>query len=671
MKFLGTKNLHYSDLAEILFKNDSIAVDLSLDPLFLRDEKLTQLSLVDIQDRIKQMSANFSPEAHVKDYDLPLFNRAFLFLILVHLLRQKKLIRKCTVDLLAKVINKGYKLEEFISAPYNVLKLFYGECGVGNQLESLAEIRCLIQHEYEIIFKIVEKCYNYSLLLSNLNNLKELLVLNCVGFSLSLEQNSVSNDFLTLYSERKSLTRMISEVSELILSLTIGTKFNKSVPNQYYLAFVELVAACRSYLKLTVEFIAEELNLEESESSVNLKFNRDNAEKNFHSLNLLVQSLLSCILALNTNALQRIQGQKEFGSPAIGEHLLKIEKNIINWGSMPFVLIGSHPNKFGNSFLISFQLYPLLKELEELTSIESFIALNFLEGLHIKINPPAKEQPEEKKADEKASKKEVHGKKLQAGKGTLHLLGLYLDFLHKSFDVASDKIDKKLEIFKKNFFSLQNHEFLREVSELISAKNDERRKPKLPKGTRDFTPYQMALRKKAFKIITEVFLKHGAVEIDTPVFELKETLTGKYGEDSKLIYDLQDQGGELLSLRYDLTVPFARYLALKNITNIKRYHIAKVYRRDNPAMAKGRFREFYQCDFDIAGTYDTMLPDSEVIKVVDEILTNLGLGPFVIKVNNRKLLDAMVELSGAPKQKFKQICSSIDKLDKVSISFKN
>jgi len=92
----------------------------------------------------------------------------------------------------------------------------------------------------------------------------------------------------------------------------------------------------------------------------------------------------------------------------------------------------------------------------------------------------------------------------------------------------------------------------------------------------------MVVRREAFKIIKGIFLQHNAVEIDTPVFELKETLTGKYGEDSKLIYDLKDQGGEMLSLRYDLTVPFARFLALNNISNIKRFHIAKVYRRDQP-----------------------------------------------------------------------------------------
>jgi histidyl-tRNA synthetase len=87
-----------------------------------------------------------------------------------------------------------------------------------------------------------------------------------------------------------------------------------------------------------------------------------------------------------------------------------------------------------------------------------------------------------------------------------------------------------------------------------------------------------------------VFKRHGAVSIDTPVFELRETLMGKYGEDSKLIYDLADQGGELLSLRYDLTVPFARYVAVHAIGNIKRYHIGKVYRRDQPQMNRGRFR---------------------------------------------------------------------------------
>lgn len=103
----------------------------------------------------------------------------------------------------------------------------------------------------------------------------------------------------------------------------------------------------------------------------------------------------------------------------------------------------------------------------------------------------------------------------------------------------------------------------------------------------------MLIRQKVFNIIRGVFERHGAVEIDTPVFELKQTLMGKYGEESKLIYDLEDQGGQMLSLRYDLTVPFARYMFSNNIKEIKRFHIGKVYRRDQPTAKRGRFREFY------------------------------------------------------------------------------
>jgi histidyl-tRNA synthetase len=193
-----------------------------------------------------------------------------------------------------------------------------------------------------------------------------------------------------------------------------------------------------------------------------------------------------------------------------------------------------------------------------------------------------------------------------------------------------------------------------------------KRKPKIAKGARDFTPEQMRVREQAFSTIRAIFKRHGGVEIDTPVFELKEVLMGKYGEDSKLIYDLADQGGELLSLRYDLTVPFARFLAMNSVGNIKRYHMAKVYRRDNPQLAKGRYREFYQCDFDIAGAYNAMVPDAEVISIAAEILSALPIGDFLIKLNHRKLLDAVFELAGVPANQFRSICSAVDKLDKMT-----
>lgn len=189
---------------------------------------------------------------------------------------------------------------------------------------------------------------------------------------------------------------------------------------------------------------------------------------------------------------------------------------------------------------------------------------------------------------------------------------------------------------------------------------------KTPKGTRDWDGKHMVLREQIFDTIREVFKRHGGVTIDTPVFELKEILAGKYGEDSKLIYDLADQGGELCSLRYDLTVPFARFVAQKNIQQIKRYHIAKVYRRDQPAVSKGRMREFYQCDFDIAGAFDAMLPDAEIIKIVSEVFEALGWdGRYTIKTNHRKILDGIFQVCGVPEDKIRTISSAVDKLDKM------
>ncbi|XP_062986180.1 histidine--tRNA ligase, cytoplasmic-like [Elgaria multicarinata webbii] len=189
---------------------------------------------------------------------------------------------------------------------------------------------------------------------------------------------------------------------------------------------------------------------------------------------------------------------------------------------------------------------------------------------------------------------------------------------------------------------------------------------KTPKGTRDFSPKQMGIREKIFSTIISCFKRHGAVTIDTPVFERKELLMENFGEESKLVYDLTYQGGELLSLRYDLTVPFARYLAMNKITNFKRYHIGKVYRRDSPVMTRGRCREFCQCDFDIAGQYDPMIPDAECLKVMHEILSALQFGDFLIKINDRRILNGIFTVCGVPETKFENACSTLDKLDKMT-----
>ncbi|KAJ0970850.1 hypothetical protein J5N97_018809 [Dioscorea zingiberensis] len=268
------------------------------------------------------------------------------------------------------------------------------------------------------------------------------------------------------------------------------------------------------------------------------------------------------------------------------------------------------------------------------------------------------------KGDKKSEKK----KKKTLGKGTSTVRQLLKDRLSSEADASVPNVVKLAKwahdlaaSFDPKDFELDN--LLRKLKEIVES-NEIRRLPKIPKGTRDFGKEQMAIRERAFSIIVSVFKKHGAVALDTPVFELRETLMGKYGEDSKLIYDLADQGGELCSLRYDLTVPFARYLAMNNISALKRYQIAKVYRRDNPS--KGRYREFYQCDFDIAGQYDPMEPDFEVVRVLNELLNELSIGDYEIKLNHRKLLDGMLEICGVPSEKFRTVCSSIDKLDKQS-----
>ncbi|KIW05046.1 hypothetical protein, variant [Verruconis gallopava] len=188
---------------------------------------------------------------------------------------------------------------------------------------------------------------------------------------------------------------------------------------------------------------------------------------------------------------------------------------------------------------------------------------------------------------------------------------------------------------------------------------------KVPKGTKDVFGAEALLRAFLFQRITEIFKRHGAQELDTPVFELREILTGKYGEDSKLIYDLADQGGEICSLRYDLTVPFARWLALNSsLGNVKRYHVGKVYRRDAPAIQKGRLREFYQCDIDFAGQFDPLTADAEILAITKEVFNSIGLKDISVKINNRKILDAIFEVCGVPEEKIRPISSAVDKLDK-------
>ena len=213
-------------------------------------------------------------------------------------------------------------------------------------------------------------------------------------------------------------------------------------------------------------------------------------------------------------------------------------------------------------------------------------------------------------------------------------------------------------------------------------------RPNIPKGTRDFSPMEMAKRNYIFNTIKDVYALYGFQQIETPAMETLGTLMGKYGEEGdKLLFKVLNSGDylnkiddrELLErnslhlaarlcekgLRYDLTVPFARYVVMHREElqlPFKRYQIQPVWRADRPQ--KGRYREFYQCDADVVGS-DSLLNEVELMQIVDTVFTRFGVR-VQIKINNRKILTGIAEVIGAA-DKIVDITVAIDKLDKIGI----
>ena len=184
------------------------------------------------------------------------------------------------------------------------------------------------------------------------------------------------------------------------------------------------------------------------------------------------------------------------------------------------------------------------------------------------------------------------------------------------------------------------------------------------KGTRDFLPAQFILRKKVIEIIAQTFERFGFEPMETPAMEYAETLEGKYGEEGdRLIYKFEDRGGRKVALRYDLTVPLARTMAMYQVEKpFRRYQIAPVWRADKPQ--KGRFREFWQCDADIVGSREVWA-DAEVLAVTYCALKNLGFDEFTIRINNRKLLNGMALYGGVTDKEMAGFFRIIDKAEKA------
>lgn len=213
-------------------------------------------------------------------------------------------------------------------------------------------------------------------------------------------------------------------------------------------------------------------------------------------------------------------------------------------------------------------------------------------------------------------------------------------------------------------------------------------KPSIPKGTRDFGPVEMAKRNYIFDTIKEVYALYGFQQIETPAMETLQTLMGKYGEEGdKLLFKILNSGDYMnkvsdedlhslnslklaaklceKGLRYDLTVPFARYVVQHREElqlPFKRYQIQPVWRADRPQ--KGRYREFYQCDADVVGS-DSLLNEVELMQIVDTVFTKFGVR-VCIKINNRKILTGIAEVIGEA-EKIVDITVAIDKLDKIGL----
>ncbi|MBO4689487.1 MAG: histidine--tRNA ligase [Paludibacteraceae bacterium] len=200
-------------------------------------------------------------------------------------------------------------------------------------------------------------------------------------------------------------------------------------------------------------------------------------------------------------------------------------------------------------------------------------------------------------------------------------------------------------------------------------------KPSIPKGTRDFGQIEMARRNYIFDAIKSVFSLYGFQQIETPAMENLSTLMGKYGEEGdKLLFRIQNSGEKAAlapekGLRYDLTVPFARYVVQhrEEISfPFKRFQIQPVWRADRPQ--KGRYREFYQCDVDVIGS-DSLLGELELVQIVEEVYRRLGIR-VCLHINNRKILAGIAEVIGAP-DKMIDITVAIDKLDKIGVDAVN
>lgn len=683
VKFLYERAVSFPDVLRIVFSKD----ELKLDPLVMKGylEKSTPAVKADAEKILGDMRSL----EQLNGYKLcPTktchHQRAILYALLIFIVQRRKNFTLHQAEQIVKILNEHNSQDQVIkfdiANPSTLIKsLFDGGSTYSPANYSIDQIHILDDNIERVIF--------VGICLANYLSSEAISVYMITSFGLYLEATKSDIKFIedlkSWHMDNKWMVEVLAKLENFLHGRNNNSK-NKNIPEQVikYAIFLHDFFRDLNQIKNSLkDFLSVEIN-----HSAKCYFYESYLSETWRNLSFGFQNFNNTIG--NSYSLQLYVLNDLIKQTVTGDEKSMLEEMIVSFNSSPaksenpyHVVIGNRANMLSLKKLLQniFSLSAHLIEQREQEDLDnpankkqkvSFklgrgaevfmeVILKCIrhhegEALAKKEESPKKET-EESTIEEKKSPSTSPDQKSNASESG-KLTGSPV--LKASKKHESHKV-KHLEF---NVDCLDSRAI---VDDLFESKNQERRRPKVAKGVRDTTPAQSRIKNMAFNLIRDIYNKHGAVEIDTPVFELKETLLGKYGEEGgKLIYDLSDQGGELLSLRYDLTVPFARYLATNNVKKIKRFHIGKVYRRDQPDMARGRFREFYQCDLDIAGTYESMIPDAEILTIIHEIMTGVDVGKFEIKLCHRVLLEGIVLLSGATLDKFKTICSSIDKLDK-------
>lgn len=622
---IGCTKLTREYFHSILIKKQSIALDGTLSKDFLKSESgesAINLDSEDVKKKIESYQEELSKQGDFRVFDHDSnFEVALGFFVLASVIQQRKLFNEAIAAGLVKIISAARSDRTLGSSPFALIKLI-SDNGARISIKEFAWLAAFIEQHYATAAAALQ-----------LFRLKDTLTMVVSSYALGLDAWNVSKSFIDELGDKHQVNKRVKQIARIVQNLTNGSKLSEGKGVQAWKEYLGILSEVEDQCVKALHHIIDNVSWDDEES-------RDTSIKTTVSsqLQVLLGSLRIPITNLNLITLTRLQETPLKGVKAL---VASFSDRNSQYAQSSISLASSN---FGTEIRVLTQVGNWMQLLHDVAAVDLILSLHTL------------------------SERSKDIKQL-FGAGNHKLFDLFHDNFAKEFAGSLDQDPATFQTHLRSFvaseFDAKVPNQIYKIEAAMEAKNVRTRLPKVPKGMRDFDPKQMAIRHRAFEIITEVFRQHGASELDTPVMELKETLEGKYGEEgSKLIYDVENQGGELLSLRYDLTVPFARYLAVNRLSKMKRYHIAKVYRRDQPSAGRGKFREFYQCDFDIAGEYDLMIPDAEVISVIHEILTRLDIGTFTIKVNHRKILEAIIELSGAPLQKFNAICSAIDKLDK-------